>query len=171
MREADGALFNTDTVLTIDGFLVEELKARARRSPRRRYRLCLHHATDDAVQEMIVVHCRGTYARPHSHGTPLTYLLLDGELRVLFFDDAGAVTDSVDLGPFGSAKPFALRIAPGRWYMPVCLTPQAVVFESKAGPFRRDASNIWAPWSPAEDDPAGIDAYRRHLGSVLDGES
>ena len=162
--ETNEALFNTQALLQVDGTMIERLKALAERSPTLRFRLCLHRSTEDAVQEMIVVHCRHNYSRPNAHSVPLTYLVLEGTLRVLFFNDEGAVRSSTDLGPFVGGKPFALRIEPGHWYMPICISQQVVFFETQAGPFRRDVMNRWAPWSPAEDDAAGIAAYRRRLG-------
>jgi glucose-6-phosphate isomerase len=155
-------------VLTVDAQLIEELKARAQAAPSRRFRLCLHASTEDPIHEMIVVHCRDNYSRPHAHSSPLTYVVLDGEMQVLLFDDNGTVTNTVDLRAFGSGKPFALHLESGRWYMPVCITPQVVFCETKAGPFRGDDTNTWAPWSPAENDEAGIAVYRRKLGISFD---
>lgn len=164
MRETDRALFNDARKLAVDRQLVDDLRARARSSASRRFRLCLHHSPDEPTQEMIVVHCRDNYSRPHAHRLPLTYVIIDGAMRVLFFDHGGNITDAVDLGTFGGGKPFALHIRPGVWYMPVCLTQEVVFYETKWGPFLRDGSNLWAPWSPAEDDVEGIAAYRRRLG-------
>lgn len=164
MRESNQALFNTDSVLAVDEAMLEELKLRALTAPHRRYRLCLHHTPDDAVQEMIVVHCRDNYSRPHHHNTASSCLVLEGELSVFLFDGDGQVTQRVDLGPRGSGKPFTLWIGAGVWHMPVCQTPQLVFYETMTGPFRRDDVNIWAPWSPPEDDPAAIEAYLRGFG-------
>jgi len=168
VRPATGALFNTEDVLAVDGAMIESLKASAETSPTRRFRLCLHRSTDEPVQEMVVVHCRDNYSRPHAHGAPLTYLVLEGRLRVLLFDDGGKVTRAIDLLPFGAGGDFVLRIEAGRWYMPVCLTPQVIFYERKTGVFRRDESNLWAPWSPAEDDASGIAAFRDRLGVPRD---
>jgi glucose-6-phosphate isomerase len=162
------ARFNRAGVLAVDEELLAELKALAEQSPSRRFRLCLHSSTDDPAQEMIVVHCRDNYSRPHAHRSPLTYLVIEGSLRVLLFDDAGNVTRSIDLGARGGGSPFALRLEAGLWYMPVCLTPQVVFFETKWGPFRRDTTNLWAPWSPAEDDVEAIKDFRRGLGIAFD---
>lgn len=164
MRESNQALFNTGSVLAVDDAMLEELKRRARTALHRRYRLCLHHTPDDPVQEMIVVHCRENYSRPHFHRSASSCLVLDGELSVFLFDDDGQVTQRVDLGPRGSGKPFTFWIGPDVWHMPVCQTPQLVFYETMTGPFRRDDVNVWAPWSPAEDDPAAIEAYLQCLG-------
>jgi len=168
MKKADGALFNTAAVVTVDARLVDKLKAQARSAPSRRFRLCLHASTADQTQEMIVVHCRDNYSRPHAHRSPLTYMIIEGRMRVLLFDDAGKVTQRIDLAAFSSGNAFALHIEPERWYMPVCLTEQVVFYETKWGPFRRETTNSWAPWSPAEHDAAAIAAYRRSLGVDFD---
>jgi len=91
-------------------------------------------------------------------------LVLEGELRILLFDDQGRVTDSIELGAAGGGKAVAAHLQARTWYMPVCTTSEVVFFEVKAGPFERDVANRWAPWSPAEDDLAAIAAYRRRLG-------
>jgi len=165
MRESNQALFNTEDVLRVDEALIVELKRRALSAPSRRYRLCLHQSPDELVQEMIVVHCRDNYSRPHHHPTTASsMMILEGELAVFLFDDAGRVTERVDMGPRESGKPFTLRLAPQVWHMPVCRSSQLVFYETMTGPFRRDAINAWAPWSPAEDDEAGIAAYLAGLG-------
>lgn len=167
MTEARQARFNTAPALAVDSVMIAELKRRALGSPTRRFRLCLHHTTAEAVQQMIVVHCQDNYSRPHAHKVPLSYLVLEGALRVLLFDDTGTITERIDLQPFGGTQPFALRLEPGQWYMPVCMSLQVVFFETKTGPFEREATNLWAPWSPEENDGAAIDAFRRKLGIEL----
>jgi glucose-6-phosphate isomerase len=164
MRESNQALFNTDEVLLVDDDLVAELKRRALDAPTRRFRLCLHQSPEDAVQEMIVVHCRDNYSRPHSHSVATSMMILEGELTVLLFADDGEVTRRIEMGARASGKPFALRLEPGGWHMPVCRSEQLVFYETQAGPFVRERVNVWAPWSPAEDDPAAVAGYMRSLG-------
>ena len=164
MRESDVALFNTDDVLSVDDALVERLKQRARTSPSRRFRLCLHRSADEAVQEMIVVHCRENYSRPHRHSVASSMLVLEGELTVVVFDDAGNVSRRIDMGPRASRKPFTLRVGANIWHMPVCRTEQLVFYETLEGPFERERMNDWASWSPGEDDPKAIAKYLRSLG-------
>jgi cupin fold WbuC family metalloprotein len=164
MRESNQALFNTDEVLVVDQTLITHLKERALKAPQRRFRLCLHHSSDEPVQEMIVVHCRENYSRPHYHRAPSSCMILEGELTVVLFDDAGHVTQRIEMGARESGKPFTIRIGPDCWHMPVCTSKQLVFYETMTGPFERDTVNVWAPWSPAEDDPEAIAAYLRSLG-------
>jgi glucose-6-phosphate isomerase len=112
---------------------------------------------------MIVVHCRDNYSRPHKHAVPTSCLVLKGELTVVLFDDAGRETRRIELAA-DAARPFALRIGPDVWHMPVCRTEQVVFYETLTGPFERDRVNVWAPWSPPEDDREAIARYLRSLG-------
>jgi len=165
LRESDQALFNADDVLEVDQSLIDLLKQRALDSPSRRYRLCLHQSADESVQEMIVVHCRDNYSRPHHHPTTASsMMILEGELTVVLFDDDGNVTQTIDMAARESGRPFTLRLASRCWHMPVCRSEQLVFYETMTGPFRRDDMNAWAPWSPAEDDADAIAAYLESLG-------
>jgi len=164
MRESKDALFNTDDVLLVDAKLIAGIKRRALHSATHRFRLCLHRTPEDAVQEMIVVHCRDNYSRPHCHRIATSMMIVEGEATVLLFDDEGNVTRRIEMGPRESGRPFTLTLAPSLWHMPVCRSEQLVFYETQQGPFVRDRLNLWAPWSPAEDDPRAIAAYLRRLG-------
>lgn len=164
MRESNQAFFNTDDVLAVDEQMLEVLKRRALSAPHRRFRLCLHRSESDAVQEMLVVHCRGNYSRPHAHPQPSSMTILEGALTMFLFDADGAPRRTIEMGPRGSGKPFCLQLDAGVWHMPVCRTPQLVFYETMAGPFVRDDVNLWAPWSPGEDDPLAIRAYLESFG-------
>jgi len=165
MKEAPQALFNDAEVLAVDRHLVEQIKHRARESPTLRYRLCMHHSTEDAVQEMLVVHCRGNYSRPHRHPPGMTSvrLVLEGASTIYVFDEDGTVRDAIELEAYGRGKPFAIHLHSAVWYMPFCRSDQVVCFEAIAGPFDPVTANEWAPWSPAEDDSAGIALFLERL--------
>jgi len=164
MRETDQALFNTDDVLAVDRALIEDLKSRATRSPSKRFRLCLHRSSDAPIQQMIVVHCRGNYSRPHAHDFPTSMLVLEGEITMVLFDDRGAETRRIALGSMATGKPFSLELGPDVWHMPVCTSAQVVFNETLSGPFDRERVNLWAPWSPREDDAAAIERYLASFG-------
>ena len=165
MREEKDALFNTEDAFPVDEQLIDELKQRAAASPTGRFRLCLHQSTDEVVQDMLIVHCRENYSRPHRHPESAVSLkIIEGELAVLLFDDQGEVTRTMELGPHGGGKAVCVRLAPGVWYATLCRSEMVVFYETKQGPFVRDRSNNWAPWSPAEDDPSGIAAFQARIG-------
>ena len=70
----------------------------------------------------------------------------------------------VELGHKDSGKPFMLTVGAHVWHMPVCTSAQIVFYETQAGPFERDRVNVWAAWSPREDDAGAIARYLKSLG-------
>lgn len=165
MRDADGALFNTDEVFTAGQELVELVKRRALASREQCFRACLHRSTDEPVQEMIVASGRTATRPPHRHpGRTETHLILEGDVTVLLFDPTGAVTRRTDMGPPASGRPFCLRIGPDCWHMIVFKSDVVVYYEMMTGPYVADGTNVWADWGPARDDAGGIDAYLGGLG-------
>ena len=82
----------------------------------------------------------------------------------MFFDGEGRETRRVELGTKESGKPFSLTVGAHVWHMPVCTSVQLVFHETQAGPFERERVNLWAAWSPREDDPSSIARYLKSLG-------
>jgi cupin fold WbuC family metalloprotein len=153
MHAAREALFNTAAVAAVDGALLDELVQRAHASARGVFRLCLHHATSEPLQEMIVAATPRSYCQPHRHpDRSASYLLLRGAMTVFLFDDDGRVTRRVALQPPGGTQPFCLRMAAGCWHMNVATAAAAVFYEATRGPYVRDIANEYAAWAPAESD-------------------
>ena len=168
MKETEGALFNTDDLIEVDRAMVGLLKARAAESPTGRFRLCLHHSTSDAVQEMIIAHCRGSYSRPHRHpGRSVSYKMIEGRMAVVLFDDAGGVVRTMRLGPPGGDRPFAFRLTSGGWYMPIGESDAAVFCETLAGPNVEGQATEYATWAPAPADAEAAAAFLARLEAKL----
>jgi cupin fold WbuC family metalloprotein len=164
MREANEAVFNTEDVVGVDQAMVDYLKKRASDAPRRCFRLCMHHDTEDPVQEMIVAFCKGSYSRPHYHpASSASIHIIEGEMDVFFFDDRGNVTQRVPLGAKGTGKTFCLRNELGSWHMTVPRSEFTVMHEVTAGPFVREECNLFADWSPEPTDAEGIAAFLKKL--------
>jgi len=144
MRETDGAIFNTEPVLAVDRDMIEHLKERARCSPTRRYRLCLHHSTADPIQQMIVVHCRGNDSRPHRHpAASMSYTMIEGEMSVVLFDGQGNETQHIELAAPGTGKNVCLRLGPGIMYVPVCESETAVFHETLSSPNPDSSATVY----------------------------
>ncbi len=111
MRETTGAIFNTDPVMQVDAQLVEMLKERALAAHSGRFRLCLHHATTESVQQMIIAHRRANYSRPHRQHASKLYMMIEGELLILIFSDQGELSQRITLKSPGQDAPFCLRLA------------------------------------------------------------
>ncbi len=161
---ADEVTFNTAPVAVVDGAVLEALKSRALSSASGTARVCLHRSLDDAVHEMLIAHRRGVYVRPHRHDAEAeSFLVLDGRMRVVFFDDAGGETRRLTLGPPGGGGSFLCRVEAGRWHTMLPLTGVVVFLETTQGPFRHAAHNTFPDWAPAPDDEPGVRRYMERL--------
>ena len=139
------------------------VKARAARTSRRRCRICTHEDVDSPLHEMLIVHARGAYVRPHKHMDKAeSHHIIEGTAQAVVFNDAGQVIDRIDLGTYGSGKTFYYRM-PGDQFHSLVITSDWFVFhETTTGPFDREKT-VFAPWAPEDEDQ---DAAQRFLDSI-----
>ncbi|MFI5349308.1 MAG: WbuC family cupin fold metalloprotein [Elusimicrobiota bacterium] len=132
----------------IDGRVIDALKARLETTGGSLIRICLHSGPDDAMHEMVIVQRRGLDFKPHKHQTKdESYHMLEGRLRVDFYDDSGRRTRSLTLGSPGSGLPSLLRVRCGVWHSTHPETDFIAVHESRPGPFIMNDS-IAHTWDP-----------------------
>lgn len=123
------------------------LKGQAAASSRLRARICLHANVDAPIHEMVIVHHRSCYVRPHRHPRKWESLsLVEGEATIPFFDDKGRLFEEQLLGPSGIS---IARIPVNVWHGLVIHSEWFVFHEIAPGPFSPD-NMILAPWAPAE---------------------
>ena len=147
------AVFNNEEdILTVGTDWVSRLKTEADVAPRRRARLCMHQSTEDSVQEMLIVFCQDALVPPHrSLDKTESIHVVEGELRMIIFDDQGRVTQRLDMGPVTSGKTFVTRLSASPWYAYMPLTEFVVLHETTRGPFDSSGS-AFPDWAP-EDGP------------------
>lgn len=142
------------------------LKERAAASPRLRARICLHENVAAPVHEMVIVHHRSCYVRPHRHPRkPESLTVLEGEAVALFFDDAAAIASARRIAA-GAAT--ICRVPVNAWHGLVIESEWLVFYEVSAGPFVPGSSEF-APWAPAENDAAAaafLAGLRRDAGRL-----
>jgi len=151
----------TEEVLVATGGVVRvaaadlaEIRGRGACGPRKRARLCAHRTPVDPLHEMLICLARGTYIRPHRHpGKSESFHLIEGELDVVLFDDCGEVREVVRMGTYASGKTFFYRLGKPWFHMVLVNTPHVLLHETTNGPFD-PADTEFAPWAPAEGDPA-----------------
>lgn len=152
MGKPDGVFFNTDEVARVDEETIRDLK-RAAAETAGTVRLCLHRNADDAVQEMIIVHRKGAYVRPHKHEAETeSFRIVEGAMVIVLFDNDGNETGRFEMGERSSGKCFVCRLEKGRWHTMVPLTDVVVFIETTAGPFRGAEHNTFADWAPPPND-------------------
>jgi cupin fold WbuC family metalloprotein len=163
--------YATDAIVVVDAGDVAGLKRAAEENARRRIRLCAHHSTDDRVHEMLIVHARDTYVRPHKHvGKSESFHVIEGDVDVVVFDDGGQVADVIRMGAVPSGRPFYYRIADALFHTLLIRSEVLVFHETTAGPFQR-ADTVFAPWAPEDGDDAAVRSYLAELEARLTGRA
>lgn len=137
---------------TFDQEFLSELRAQAEASPRRRSHHNVHEDYKQAVQRLFVCMLPDSYVRPHRHSQSHKwefFMVVDGCLELLFFDDEGTLTDRMALGP--GSDTLGVEIPPNTWHATVCNAPVTFV-EVKQGPYEVTDDKDFAAWAPAEGD-------------------
>jgi cupin fold WbuC family metalloprotein len=150
-----------DGVQLVDSGLIRSLIDRARQSPRLRTNHNFHASMEENPHRFLNVLIRGTYIAPHRHQNPAkseTFLVLEGEMAFFTFEDDGEVSSVHTLG----RDVIGIDVQPGVWHTTAALTPHAVCFEVKPGPYAAANDKDFAPWAPREGEP-GVAAYLEAL--------
>jgi cupin fold WbuC family metalloprotein len=157
--------------------LITSIVKQARQSTRRRKNYNFHLDDADNPHRFLNVFLMGSYVRPHRHLAPPkaeSFIVLSGHVVAFIFDDAGSVIAGHILGdgPFAGRAPFpatdeivarGIDLQPGVWQCVASLTPVAVCYEVKPGPWDPVTDKEFAPWAPEE----GSADATRYLEALL----
>lgn len=157
-------IFNSDEVLKFDEGSIRDLKARALDHPEGHVRLCMHRDLADPVHEMVIVHRRGVYVRPHKHvDKSESFHIIEGSLLVVIFDDGGNLVDRIEMGGKGVGRCCICRMEKGIWHS-VIPTSEVVVFhEITKGPFTGKGDSIYPNWAPEPSESARIESFMSQI--------
>ena len=158
------AVFSISDLELVGQDWLEQLKKYAEDAPYRRARFCLHHSTDEAVQEMIIAFCGDSLVPPYLHvGRNESTHIIEGRLAVIFLsNETGDAVERVDLSPLGQDGPFMYRISGPRWHVVVPLTQYVVVHEISKGPFVSPHDD-YPPWGPT-----GMTEHRDFISKAVE---
>ena len=116
--------------------LLDDLTAQAKASPRLRMNYDLRNSSADGSQRMLNALEPGTPLPIHRHmKSSETVVCLRGHLREVFYNDAGEVTEVIDLAP--GSECVALNIPIGQWHGVEVLESGTVIMEVKDGAYER----------------------------------
>lgn len=166
--ENEEVLFCREPITRIDRVDVQQLVALAKANSRGRIRLCSHYDTDDTLHEMLIVHSRNTYVRPHKHhGKPESFHVIEGRADIVVFDENGDVRDVIQMGDYASDRAFYYRISTALYHTLLIRTDVLVFHETTTGPFNRK-DTVFAHWSPDENDSVGCALFTEKLLHVVE---
>jgi len=136
------------------------LKGAAAASPRLRSRICLHADPDAPLHEMVIVHHRSCYVRPHRHpAKPESLTVIEGSATGLYFDAQGEIVTLLSLAPSAVS---IWRIPQNAWHGLVIASEWFVFYEVSSGPFVPGVSEFpaWAPHEREDSARAYAEAIR-----------
>mgnify|MGYP006164128421 CR=1 FL=1 len=166
----DEVYVTQDDITKVDRSDIEWLKAQAAKNPRERVRLCTHLDVNDAVHEMLIVHTKGTYVRPHKHpGKTESFHLIEGALDIVIFEDSGEIMEHIRMGDFTTGNRFFWRLSSSLYHTVIPRSDTVVFHETTSGPFDIATSKLDATWSPEEGQNDAIRQYLDRLEvAILD---
>ncbi|HEY3327338.1 MAG TPA: WbuC family cupin fold metalloprotein [Novimethylophilus sp.] len=145
--------------VSLDRDDVDTLKRIARQTARQRARICMHPDIGDPLHEMLILHCRNAYVRPHKHpGKSESLHVVEGEADIVVFDDGGTVRHVIPIGLPATGKTFYYRLNSSFFHTLIIRTDVFLFHETTNGPFRRE-DTVFAPWAPAENDSEAIEHF------------
>lgn len=120
--------------MIIDKNLLDEVSAKAKVNERLRMNFNFHDSLDSKAQRLLNALEIGTVLPIHRHRhTSETYILLRGKIRVMFYNEVGAETESFILNPLDGN--YGVHIPVGQWHTLEVLENDSVIFEVKDGPY------------------------------------
>lgn len=162
-EENSEVLYGEDPIIKVSSEDTLWLKDKASKNERKRIRLCAHKSIEDSVHEMIIIHTRDTYVRPHKHlGKSESFHIVEGRADVILFDNIGNVTHVLRMGSYETGMNFYYRISRPVFHTLIIQSDILVFHETTSGPFNRE-DTVFADWSPNEEDKKAYIAYMSHL--------
>lgn len=121
-------------MVIIDDILLDDVSAKAVEGPRLRMNFNFHATMDAKAQKLLNALEPGTELPIHRHlHTSESYILLRGKIRVLVYNEAKELLETIELNPLEGN--YGVDIPAGEWHTLEVLEPGTVIFEVKDGPY------------------------------------
>ncbi len=168
IRENDEVFYIKGDTVSINERDIAGLIEKAGLNPRKRARICMHGHVGHRLHEMIIVHHRGVYVRPHYHMDKTeSFHILAGDADIVLFNEEGKVSAVIPVGAYGTDQTFYCRLPEGCHHSMIVHSEIFVVHEITGGPFRREQT-FFPDWAPPENDHAGIERFFRQVTAAID---
>ncbi len=154
----------------LDQALFAELTQAAGASPRQRQHHNLHEMSEPCHRLLVGLQ-PDTYIPPHRHlsaDKAETLIALQGHFGLLLFSEQGELEATRVLQAGSECS--GVDLAPGQFHALVVLSPDAVLFECKAGPYRPLGDGEFASWAPSEGS-AEAASYRDWMRACFDDQT
>lgn len=156
-------LYSEVEITTTDQSDIGLLRQLSSGNPRKRIRLCAHANPGDRLHEMLIVHERSAYVRPHKHpGKTESTHIIEGLVDVVVFDDDGRIESVISMGDYASGRTFYYRMAIPVFHTLIIRSDVLVFHETTNGPFD-SKDTVFAPWAPDDSDVNSVSTFMADL--------
>lgn len=163
----DEVFYAGDRIIKVSKKDIFQLKQFARLATRQRSRLCAHKDTDSSLHEMLIVHEKGIYIRPHMHlGKSESFHVIEGEADIIIFSEDGAILDLIEMSDYGRGKVFYYRLSDPLYHTVIIKSEVVVFHETTNGPFCRE-NTVFAEWSPPDNEAEATHRFLKNLCTQL----
>jgi len=160
-------LFADESTVTVDHQDIQQLKEYSDLNERKRIRLCAHRDIEDRIHEMLIIHTKNTYVRPHKHiNKTESFHIIEGTTDIVIFSDDGAILDLIEMSDYSGEKVFYYRLSEPLFHTVIIKSEVVVFHETTSGPFRRE-DMVFAEWSPPESEVEATHLFFKKLGCQI----
>lgn len=156
-------LFTQETLVEVSCADIQYLKDKAGKNERERIRLCTHQDENDKLHEMLIVHKKGAYVRPHKHVNKSEAVhIIEGKVDVIIFDENGNIINVIKIADYRSGNTFYYRMSESLYHTLLIHSEVLVFHEITNGPFNRK-DTVFASWAPPETDFSSILVFLKRI--------
>lgn len=156
-------LHTSEAVVKVSKTDIAALKDKALNNDRRRIRLCCHRDVNDTLHEMMIIHSKNAYIRPHKHLNKSESLhVVEGAADFIFFDEEGNILEVIPMGRHLSGRRFYYRMSESFYHTLSIRSDFFVFHETTKGPFQ-NSDTVYASWAPEESNISACRDYRQKL--------
>ncbi|MFC1570453.1 WbuC family cupin fold metalloprotein [Candidatus Omnitrophota bacterium] len=138
--------YTEDSITKVDRSDIDFLKEKALGNERKRARLCSHLDGEDLLHEMLIVLVKGAEFPAHKHlGKSESFHIIEGEVKVIIYDESGKVKEEIEMGDYSSGKKFYYRLSGEEFHTVVPGSDVVVFHEITNGPFK-DGDTVFSSW-------------------------
>ena len=170
LKEINPEIFYTDNGLSVIARTeMEFLKKKCLQNPRQKIRICTHKDPQDKLHEMLIVHTKNAYVRPHKHiNKSESVHVIEGIVDIVVFDEEGEILDVIAMGDYASGRAFYYRMEKDFYHTFLIESDFLIFHEVTNGPFQK-TDTIFPPWAPLENETDKTWEYIQSLKETIDG--
>ena len=152
-------LYSNEDIPMVDKQEIGYFKELSLENDRKRIRLCTHSTPEAVLHEMLIVHGKDAYVRPHKHlAKSESVHIIEGQVDVVLFTDDGRIQQVIKMGDYSSNSVFFYRLEQPIFHTLIVRSEVLVFHETTNGPLDKDTT-IFAPWAPTGTAPDLVDTF------------